>query len=473
MLGAPHQTFRDYKPSPQARKPQVSRAPWFLAGVGIPLIAVGLINQNSSAEYAPNAAQPLTTANAASLAGPGGTPPLRPATTVNPALALEQADSSAPPVAEQPFTLGQLLTLKVKAGDSLDRLFSRHELDRGDLAEIMSLGLAREHLRLIKPGDEIQLRHEDGKLLSMVREVNMAESLVIAREDEEFTAAMVAQDLERRITTTSGRIQSSLFEAAAEAGVSDRTIMNLAGIFAWDVDFVLDIRQGDEFNIVYEELWRDGERLSEGEILAAEFVNQGEIFRAVRYTTPDDRTDYFTPEGRSVRKAFVRAPLSFSRISSNFNPRRRHPKLNTIRAHQGVDYAAPRGTPVKAAGDGKVIHRGRKGGYGKTVILQHGGNITTLYAHLSNYSRVRHGARVRQGDVIGYVGATGLATGPHLHYEYRANGVHRNPRTVKLPDAEPLNAEYLPEFQAATADLLQKLDGDHRLATTETPDADL
>ncbi len=441
-------------------------------GVGIPLIAVGLINQNSSAEYAPPSAQALTATNP-KLARPGGTPALLPETPDARALALDPAISSAPPQSEQPSAFGKLLILTVKAGDSLDRLFNRHDLDRGDLAEVMSLGLAREHLRLIKPGDEIQLRHDDGKLLSMVREVNMAESLVIAREEEKFTAEMVAQDLERKTRLTSGTIQSSLFEAAAEAGVSDRTIMNLAGIFAWDVDFVLDIRQGDEFNIVYEELWRDGEHLSEGEILAAEFINQGEIFRAVRYTTPDGRTDYFTPEGRSVRKAFVRAPLSFSRISSNFNPRRRHPKLNTIRAHQGVDYAAPRGTPVKAAGDGKVIHRGRKGGYGKTIILQHGGNITTLYAHLSNYSRVRHGARVRQGDVIGYVGATGLATGPHLHYEYRANGVHRNPRTVKLPDAEPLDAEYLPKFQAAAADLLRQLDGDHRLAATGKPATDL
>jgi len=244
--------------------------------------------------------------------------------------------------------------------------------------------------------------------------------------------------------------------------------MNLAGIFAWDVDFVLAIRHGDEFSLVYEEYWQDGERVAEGDILAAEFVNRGKHFRAVRFKDASGRIDYYTPEGRSVRKAFVRAPLSFSRISSNFDPRRRHPKLNTIRAHKGVDYAAPTGTPIKAAGDGKIIHRGRKGGYGNAVIIQHGGNITTLYAHMSRFSKARIGSRVRQGDIIGYVGATGLATGPHLHYEYRRNGVHLNPRTVKLPDAEPINAEYLPEFKKAAGPLLKQLDNERTLVAAGT-----
>ena len=245
--------------------------------------------------------------------------------------------------------------------------------------------------------------------------------------------------------------------------------MNLAGIFAWDIDFVLDIRQGDQFSVIFEEFWRDGARVAEGEILAAEFVNQGERYRALRYEVPDGRVDYFTPDGRSVRKAFVRAPLAFSRISSNFNPRRRHPKLNTIRAHKGVDYAAPTGTPVKAAGDGKIIFRGRKGGYGNTVIVQHGGNITTLYAHLSRFSKRRNGSRVGQGQVIGYVGATGLATGPHLHYEYRRHGVHLNPRTVKLPDAEPLAADLRADFDAHARSLLQQLDRQRELYAADAP----
>lgn len=235
--------------------------------------------------------------------------------------------------------------------------------------------------------------------------------------------------------------------------------MNVAGIFAWDVDFILDIRSGDNYYVQFEEIWQDGEFVTDGEIIAAEFNNNGRQIRAVRFKDKDNVTDYFTPDGNSVRKAFIRAPVDFTRISSNFNPNRRHPILNTIRAHRGVDYAAPRGTPIKAAGDGKVIFRGNKSGYGKVVILQHGGNITTLYAHMSSFAaKARVGSRVRQGQTIGYVGMTGLATANHLHYEYRLNGVHRNPRTVSLPDAEPIKAEYRQQFLTEAAPILEELE---------------
>ena len=256
-----------------------------------------------------------------------------------------------------------------------------------------------------------------------------------------------------------GVIDTSLFESAAAAGLSDKVIMNVAGIFAWDVDFVLDIRGGDNYYVLYEEIWQDGEFVTDGEIIAAEFNNNGRKIQAIRFKDKNNRADYFTPEGNSVRKAFIRAPVDFTRISSNFNPRRRHPILNTIRAHRGVDYAAPRGTPIKASGDGKVVFRGTKSGYGKTVILQHGGNITTLYAHMSGFAaKARIGSRVRQGQTIGYVGATGLATANHLHYEYRINGVHRNPRTVDLPDAEPIADEYRERFFTEAAPILEELE---------------
>ena len=195
-------------------------------------------------------------------------------------------------------------------------------------------------------------------------------------------------------------------------------------------------------------------------------MNQGKSFRAARFRDDTGRPGYFTPEGRSVRKAFLRAPLNFTRISSNFNPSRRHPVLNTIRAHRGVDYAAPSGTQIRAAGSGKVLFRGVQGGYGNTIVLQHGGNITTLYGHLSRFGNARAGARVNQGDVIGYVGSSGLATGPHLHYEYRVNGVHRNPRTVTLPPADPIPAEQQTAFQAATEPLWRQLDGYQQSAGT-------
>ncbi len=469
-MGGPHSTFRDYKPSStQDRPPAESRAPWFMLGVGIPLIllAVVMLLPESSGTTAEQTLELTALPAESGNAGESGQPGIAAAVSGD---ATAAAPLPLPVVAApEPEPRGETLKLTVKSGDSLDRLFKRHALSRADLAEIMRLDLARQHLRVIRPGDEIEVRHDGGRMLSLQREISLTESLNISRGDDDFSAQLIATELDSEARLAHGVIHSSLFEAAADAGISDRTIMNLAGVFAWDIDFVLDIRRGDEFHLVYEELIRDGEVLGEGDILAAEFINQGDAYKAIRYTTPDGRTDYFTPDGRSLRKAFVRAPVAFSRISSNFNPRRRHPKLNTIRAHKGVDYAAPRGTPIKAAGDGKVIFRGNKGGYGKTIILQHGGNISTLYAHLSKFSGARSGSRVRQGQLIGYVGSTGLATGPHLHYEYRLNGVHKNPRTVKLPDAEPLDPQQMPAFQAAAAELLQKLELQRSLVAASAP----
>jgi murein DD-endopeptidase MepM/ murein hydrolase activator NlpD len=210
--------------------------------------------------------------------------------------------------------------------------------------------------------------------------------------------------------------------------------------------------------VQWEEIWQDGEFVTDGEIVVAEFNNDGRQHQAIRFIDDSGRTDYYTPEGNSVRKAFLRSPVDF-RVSSSFNPNRLHPVLKTRRPHRGVDYAAPSGTPIKAAGDGKVIFRGVKSGYGNVVILQHGGNITTLYAHMSRFaSSARTGSRVRQGQTIGYVGATGMVTGAHLHYEYRLNGVHRNPRTVKLPQAEPIAEKYREQFLAAAEPILQELE---------------
>jgi len=458
-LSAPQRLLRDYKPADFGGKRNVRRAPWFAAGVGIPLISVGLMTPKSDT---PDVQAPA----AAPIAGETalqGIDALSSTTAPQKSLISESAEPAA-----ELILIGSDLTMVVKRGDSLDRLFKRNNLSRADLAEIMELDLARKYLRLVKPGDEIQVRHDEENILSLSKDISISEAFRIQRVESDFKGEIIARQLEARKTHATGTISSSLFEAAAEAGISDRTIMSLAGIFAWDVDFVLDIRQEDEFTLIYEELWRDGERLADGDILAAEFINQGERFRAIRYEDPTGRIDYYTPDGKSVRKAFIRAPLSFSRVSSNFNPRRRHPKLNTIRAHRGVDYAAPTGTPVKAAGDGKVIKRGVNGGYGNTVILQHGGNITTLYAHLSRFSKVRYGSRVRQGDIIGYVGATGLATGPHLHYEYRRSGVHLNPRTVKLPEAEPIDSGYVQDFQATSEPLLEQLDNRRNLFASGT-----
>jgi murein DD-endopeptidase MepM/ murein hydrolase activator NlpD len=314
-------------------------------------------------------------------------------------------------------------------------------------------------LKLLKPGDRLEIAHRDGQVLSLRREIDEIKLLSIDRKESGFAANTIEREVDIRTTGAHGEIRSSLFEAGTEAGISDRTTMDMAGIFEWDIDFIQDVRVGDTFTVIYEELWRDGVKLRDGQIVAAEFVNQGKSFRAARFNDASGRAGFYTPEGRSVRKAFIRAPLNFTRISSNFNPSRRHPVLNSIRAHRGVDYAAPTGTPIRAAGDGKVLFRGVQGGYGNTIILQHGSNITTLYGHLSRFGSARTGARVSQGDVIGYVGSSGLATGPHLHYEYRVSGVHRNPRTVSLPPADPIAAEQQTAFRATTEPLWRQLDG--------------
>ena len=354
---------------------------------------------------------------------------------------------------------GRLVTLKVRSGDSLDKLFRRNDISTLDLAYIKKLDEAARHLKTIRPGDRIDVRHADGEVIELSRAIGDLSSLRVERQGDGFRAQIFERDPEIRIRRAHGTISTSLYEAGVDAGLTDTTIMNLAAIFAWDVDFALDIRKGDGFSVVYEERWADGKRLRDGNVLAAEFQNQGDVFRALRYNVDEDRSEYFTPDGNSLRKAFLRAPVDFRRVSSNFNMGRLHPVLKVRRPHRGVDYAARTGTPIKAAGDGRIIHRGRKGGYGNTVILQHGGNITTLYAHMSNYAKgQRVGTRVRQGQIIGYVGQTGLASGPHLHYEYRVNGAHRNPRTVKLPEAEPVDPALREDFLRATAPLVAELD---------------
>ncbi|MEJ2603007.1 MAG: peptidoglycan DD-metalloendopeptidase family protein [Gammaproteobacteria bacterium] len=443
----------DYKHTTLPGKHPPKRLPWFATGLGIPLacvaLLVGLRDAGGTAErVTPNDMQEAV---AASLAVPAPTLAHR---------SESLAELLAPPASVEevivPYTP---LTLTVASGDTLDRLFRRHSLSIADLHRIVGLPEAKEPLRVIRPGEVLQVRHDNGRLRRLYKELDLTSALVVEATGEGFEAKVIERPIELRETMAHGVIETSLFEAAMEAGVSDNVVMNLAGIFAWDIDFVLDIRKGDEFFIIYEEIWQDGEFVANGDIVAAEFVNRGNSFAALRFVDPEGESDYYTPEGRSVRKAFIRAPVDFSRISSNFNPNRRHPVLNTTRAHRGVDYAAPTGTPIKAAGDGKVIFRGRKGGYGNTVILQHGGNITTLYAHMSRFnSKAKIGSRVRQGQVIGYVGATGMVTGAHLHYEYRLNGVHRNPRTVELPEAEPIRAAYRDDFLAAAEPLLKRLD---------------
>ena len=439
--------LHDYKPSAQHLPKKSKALQWFTVGLGIPLLGLALLSLVDTPDaQAPLSATPVMTARAG-------------AEVLAQDLIVEPVIYTGEPLVWAPLPEYQKLTLTIRAGDTLDQLFRKHELDIGHLVSISRLDAAGKQFRKIKPGDVFEITHDEGRLVSMYSALNLTSALKIDRQESGFTAEIIERPIELRRRIAYGAIESSLFESAVDAGLSDKLIMNIAGIFAWDVDFVLDIRSGDNYYVQWEEIWQDGEFVTDGEIIAAEFNNNGRMHHAIRFVDESGHTDYFTPDGLSVRKAFIRAPVDFTRISSNFNPKRRHPILNTIRAHRGVDYAAPRGTPIKAAGDGKVIHRSVKNGYGNAVILQHGGNITTLYAHMSRYaSNVRMGTRVRQGQTIGYVGATGLATANHLHYEYRVNGVHRNPRTVSLPKANPISDKYREQFFATAAPILRELE---------------
>ena len=349
-------------------------------------------------------------------------------------------------------------TVSVGKGDTLVKIFSHLKLDPKQLHELLNLGKPVEKLSNIAPGDELKFLIVDGKLNELIYSVDDSKALHVIHDGKKFEAQTIDKKLNKRIAHATAVIDHSLFLAAQEAGIPASLTMELANIFNFDIDFVLDVRKGDRFSIIYEEYYANGQRISYGDILAAEFVNNEKTYRAVRYTDNHGDTSYYTPEGQNMRKAFLRTPVDFTRISSKFGMRY-HPILNRMRDHKGVDYVAPIGTPVKAAGDGKITHIGHKGGYGNTIIIQHGGKYSTVYAHLSKFkSGLKVGTRIKQGQIIGFVGKSGLATGPHLHYEFRVNGEHRNPLTVKLPGGKPITDFTLTNFKLNTQGYLTLLD---------------
>jgi murein DD-endopeptidase MepM/ murein hydrolase activator NlpD len=355
--------------------------------------------------------------------------------------------------------MGEWKRAIVGRGDTLSSIFDRLELNQATMYQLLQAEGLSDEFRRMRPGDELRARVDGTRLIEVTYANGPLSMLSISLYGKEWKARQVDTPTEVRQSFVGGVIEQSLYLSALEAGLDDRLIMELVGIFGWDVDFALDIRVGDRFGLIHEEIYaEDGTKLTDGAILAASFTNQGKSFHAVRFTDASGTPNYFAPDGYSMRKAFLRSPVDFRRISSRFRGSRYHPVLGVKRPHRGVDYAASRGTPVKASGDGKVVHAARKGGYGKTVILQHGGRYRTLYAHLNGYARgIKSGKRVRQGQTIGYVGSTGLATGPHLHYEFLVDGVHRNPLTVKLPKADPLDKKLLPDFRTVAEPLLSQL----------------
>lgn len=431
-------TAFDYKPQ-STRSTSPTR--WFVSGLALPLIG-GLI------------AYGVATHEGSFIS------PRQPAVNMENLPPIEIGDVPIPVEEMQSSLLGDTVEYVVRRNDTMDRIFRQLKLNLTDLAAIRDMPSVQEQLDQLRVGDIITLVHDEGLVQSLTRRISETAILSVTRANEGFSAEVIETPLDIQQVQAEGIIDSSLFVAARAAGVSPELILQMANdIFGWDIDFALDIQPGDKFNLVYEQKYRDGKFIGNGRILAADFVNNGTLHRAVHFESKDGKVaDYFRPDGRSVRRAFLRAPLEFTRISSNFNPARRHPILNTIRAHKGVDYAATTGTVIKAAGDGKVAFVGTKGGYGRVVILEHGGGVSTLYGHMSRFAGIRNGQRVRQGSTIGFVGSSGAATGPHLHYEYLVNGVHKNPRTVLLPEAAPISEGYRAEFLAKSGGLFAKLD---------------
>ena len=347
-------------------------------------------------------------------------------------------------------------SVKVKRGQTLDSIFKRQGIPISLLHEILALNNETGGLTKIRPGEIFDFQTDsNGELLQMRYALDEARYLFVRQEETGLIAEIQQREIFSEVAETEGVIQSSLFLAGKQAGLSDAMIMKLANIFGWDIDFVLDIRKGDRFMLVYEKVYREGEFLRDGNILAATFINQGERFQAI-FFEEGDVAGYFAPDGRNMRKAFLRAPLNFSYISSGFNPRRMHPVLKRIRPHNGIDYYAPRGTPVFTAGDGTVTRSAYSKANGHHVFVKHANSIETKYLHFTKRA-VKKGQKVKQGQTIGYVGSTGLATGPHLHYEFVVNGVHRNPRTVPLPKVEPLRGKLLVSFQSQAAPMLTQL----------------
>ena len=344
-------------------------------------------------------------------------------------------------------------------GDTLSALFARAGASPTELANLIAEDPAAKDLHRIYPGQRLAFVFNAKRQLAGLRYHKSAlETITWVRTPEGFSRSEDARTPEVQTAFRSAVIQASLLEACVDAGVPMEVAYQIARILGWDIDFTLDLRQGDRFHVLYEEQFLDGERIGFGDVLAVEFHNHGRTLQAVRYQSLDGHADYYTPGGTSMRKAFMRNPVDVVRISSGFNLQRRHPILHRIRAHKGVDYAAGRGTPVRTTGDGKILFAGIKGGYGNTLIVQHGQDYTTLYAHLNGFARgMGAGKRVKQGDIIGYVGSSGLATGPHLHYEFRMHGVHRNPLTVALPKATAINPAELARFRGETEPTLAKL----------------
>ncbi len=347
---------------------------------------------------------------------------------------------------------------RIQRGDTVGNLLARLGIDDPDAAQFLRNAREARSLYRLAPGRMVRAETTaEGKLVSL-HYLQSDAALDVQRRGDSFNIKVQPPALETRTVMRSGEIRSSLFAATDAAQLPDSIATQIADIFSTDIDFHKDLRRGDHFTVIYEVFYDHGEAVRPGRVLAAEFVNQDKPYRAVWFKDGDGQGGYYTPDGKNIRKAFLRSPLEFSRVSSGFTNARYHPILQEWRAHRGIDYAAPVGTRVKATADGVVESASRHGGYGNLIVLRHQSKYTTWYGHLSGFAKGIHkGVRVSQGEVIGYVGATGLATGPHLHYEFRINDVHQNPLRVVMPEAPPITAERRAAFEAVAQPLAQRL----------------
>ncbi|MGH8719067.1 MAG: peptidoglycan DD-metalloendopeptidase family protein [Burkholderiales bacterium] len=346
----------------------------------------------------------------------------------------------------------------IRRGDTVASVLDRMDVEDKAASNFLRQSKEARPLYRLRAGKTLQVKtSSSGELIALRHVLDSGELLSIERKDDRFQVVEVGAASKPHLTLASGVIETSLFAASDAANIPDAVAIQLAEIFSSDVDFHQDLRKGDSFAVAYEVFHLDGEPIRTGRVLAAEFVNDEDIYQAVYFEDSEERGGYYTPEGKNLRKAFLRSPLEFSRITSGFSRARFHPVLQTWRAHKGVDYAAPTGTRVRATADGVVKLAGWQTGYGNAVILEHQGKYSTLYGHLSRFA-VRAGERVEQGEVIGYVGMTGLATGPHLHYEFLVGGQQQNPLRVATPSSPPITSQLKPAFDQKAASLAKRLE---------------
>lgn len=367
-------------------------------------------------------------------------------------------------LAEEPQTPRDLQAFwreeTIRRGDTIGGLLARMGVNARDAQGLIQSAQGNSALRRLIPGRTVRAGvTEDGNLMAFRYLNGTDKEFAVDRSGTGFVARDAEPLLEQRVELKAGVIENSLFGATDAAGIPDAIAIQIAEIFGSDIDFHRDLRRGDRFLVIYEMSHHDGVPVESGRVLAVEFINEGKTHRAVYFKAPDGAGGYYSPDGKSMKKAFLRSPLEFSRISSGFTNARFHPVLKTWRAHRGVDYAAPTGTKVRATGSGRVAFAGRQGAYGNLVIIRHHGSYSTAYAHLSGFGKgIRGGAQVDQGQTIGFVGATGLATGPHLHYEFRINGEQRDPLRVVMPEAPPIGAQYRPAFKVLAAEMSERIE---------------